>query len=279
MHTRTRIALLTGLTAIVSACGGGGGNGTPPASAAITTGTFSDSVVQGIAVDCGGTQSTTDVAGHFTLVSGQTCTFKVGGVTLGSAPGAPQLSPVDLVPGAVDETNPTVNNITRFLMSLDSDGNPANGITIAPAVATALASATLDFSLAPTAFAPLATSLVTSVIPGGTLVSAAAASTHLAATLLGLFSGSYNCPYAGTASGSVSISITGGVISGTGSPAGGPVSFGVSGMLASSGSANIVQSGSTTNGAVFSGTFKTDGTASGTWTAGSDSGTWTGTKA
>ena len=67
----------------------------------------------------------TDGAGTFMYHEGESITFLVGDIMLGSAPGNFIMTPIDLVPGAVDETHPTVTNICRLLQSLDQDGNLA----------------------------------------------------------------------------------------------------------------------------------------------------------
>ena len=285
MNTHAKLTLLFSVIGLVAGCGGGGDSGTanPPAT---TTGTFVDSATQGIAYTCGTTTGVTDANGTFDFVAGDNCTFKVGGITLGSATGKPLLSPVDLVAGATNETNPVVTNITQLLMSLDNDNNPANGIVIDPAVQTALAGKALDFTLAPAAFATAAQALVGAAIPGRTLVSTAAAQTHLGATLVGRFSGTYNCNYSGTGtvngisgsvSGSVTASITNGVVNGSGQATGTPppTPFRVNGLVSSTGNAALnLASGGVSTGGTWNGAFFTDGTGSGTWRESPASGNW-----
>jgi hypothetical protein len=245
------------------------------------TGYFVDSAVAGVAYTCGAFSGVTDANGAFNYEASSTCTFKVGGITLGSVAASALLTSVNLVSGAVDETNPTVNNITRFLMSLDTDNDPSNGIQIATSVGTALSSATLNFSLDPNTFATNATGVVNTAIPGRALVSAAAASGHLSATLLGLLAGSYSCTYSGSdssgaLSGTATLMIANGAITGTGADSrGGPgSSFSLNGNVTTSGSATLV-GGSTSNGGNFTGSFKNDGSGSGTWTGNNNgSGTW-----
>lgn len=288
MHTSAKLAMLSTLTALVAACGGGNDSPAeaaapavaPPAAAAPVAnakGKFVDSAVEGLAYDCGGVKGVTNGDGEFDFVTGQSCTFKLGGITLGSVLAKPLLSPVDLVPGAVDESNPAVNNMTRLLMSLDADNNPANGILIADSVRTALAGATLP-AFSDAGWAAAATTLVASAIPARALASTAQASAHLGISLLGLFTGHYNCQYTGAASGSVVVDIANGVISGTGKPDGSNSTFAVDGSLTSSGSANL-SAGTTTTGATFVGNFLTSGGGSGKWTdTSAGSGTWTCTR-
>ena len=105
------------------ACGGGGG-GTPA-----DVGVFVDAPVEGLAYESAGYKGTTDSAGKFTYGIGQTVTFSVNGVTLPAVQGASLLTPVDLV-GASSPDSPEAVNLARFLQSIDSDGNPDNGIRI-----------------------------------------------------------------------------------------------------------------------------------------------------
>jgi hypothetical protein len=105
------------------ACGGGGG-GTPT-----DVGVFVDAPVEGLAYESGGITGTTDSAGKFTYVVGQNVSFSVSGVTLPAVQGASLLTPVDLV-GASSPDSPEAVYIARFLQSIDSDGNPDNGIRI-----------------------------------------------------------------------------------------------------------------------------------------------------
>jgi hypothetical protein len=107
----------------LSACGGGGG-GTPT-----DVGVFVDAPVEGLAYESGGITGTTDSAGKFIYVVGQNVSFSVSGVTLPAVQGASLLTPVDLV-GASSPDSPESVYIARFLQSIDSDGNPDNGIRI-----------------------------------------------------------------------------------------------------------------------------------------------------
>jgi|Laugresbdmm110sn_1035088.scaffolds.fasta_scaffold10414_2 hypothetical protein len=104
------------------ACGGGGGTPTD-------VGVFVDAPVEGLAYESGGITGTTDSAGKFTYVVGQNVSFSVSGVTLPAVLGASLLTPVDLV-GASSPDSPESVYIARFLQSIDSDGNPDNGIRI-----------------------------------------------------------------------------------------------------------------------------------------------------
>jgi hypothetical protein len=284
-HTQDRLALIAVLSAMVAACGGGG-DSAPPAAApapATTKGTFIDSVVEGIAYDCGsGVAGTTDANGQFDFVVGQNCTFRIGGstgITLGTLQGAKVVTPMDLV-----ATAPGPTNMTQFLMSLDDDANPNNGIHILPAVQTALAGKTLDFTLSAGNFATAAQTILSGLSPARTLVDATTASSHLNTSLVGRFAGGYTCPFTGTVGGTATISIANGDITGQGTVTGSPTPFGISGMVTSNGTSDF-GSGQAGGTATFSGSFTLDPATglprgSGQW---SDpglpgSGTWSCTK-
>lgn len=124
---------------IMTSCGSSSPSGT-------IKGQFKDSLVEGIKFDTPTQSGLTDSAGSFTYRKGEIVTLSLGGVVLGSAPGAELITPINLVPGAQDENNETALNIARLLQSLDLDGNPDNGITIPAVVRTEMANISLDFS-------------------------------------------------------------------------------------------------------------------------------------
>jgi para-nitrobenzyl esterase len=100
------------------------------------TGVFIDSPVAGITYKTPTLGGLTDAAGTFHYKAGEVVTFSIGGVVLGSAPGKPILTPLDIVAGAKDTADQRVTNISAFLQTLDQDGNPANGITISSKTAS-----------------------------------------------------------------------------------------------------------------------------------------------
>jgi len=116
---------------IGTGCGAGGGSG-GSASPKIENGTFVDSPVKGLAYKTATQSGLTEEDGTFRYVAGETVAFFIGDIALGESAAKETITPIDLVAGAVDETDPTVTNICRLLLSLDHDGNPDNGITISP---------------------------------------------------------------------------------------------------------------------------------------------------
>lgn len=106
--------------------------------------------------------------GIFEYHPGETLTFSVGGVDLGSldvyallnATGRRYITPVDLVPGAGAEVNPvanpTVTNIARFLQSLNVNPDPTSNIILLPETLgnyIAVQGLKVDFSVDPVQFA------------------------------------------------------------------------------------------------------------------------------
>jgi hypothetical protein len=131
--------------------------GPPPAGTAVT-GVFRGATVIGLGFVSGSHSGLTDNSGAFTYEVGQGVTFSVGAVSIGAVPTARALvTPVDLVAQGTGNAN-HVLNIVRFLMMLDQDGNPNNGIHLSAAVTAAAASwAPVDFDTTdlPTALGPI----------------------------------------------------------------------------------------------------------------------------
>jgi hypothetical protein len=112
----------------LSACGGGGGSDTPAAVAGTQTGVFVDSAVEGLSYETSsGVKGTTDAQGRFKYNEGDTVTFKAGGVTLGSGKATGTVTPAHISGG--EDTN-KFTNLLVLLQSLDTDGDPSNGITL-----------------------------------------------------------------------------------------------------------------------------------------------------
>ena len=155
---RKLIGLAT-ISFFIGACGGGGGSGNggngggvqpPPPLPAPTafSGQFKDSNVQGLAFSTATQSGVTDETGTFSYLDGESIEFAVGGVVIGSATAGPIITPIDLVPGS-SASDQTVANITRFLLMLDQDEDPIDGITISDPVQTAAGNwAQPDFSSA-----------------------------------------------------------------------------------------------------------------------------------
>jgi len=101
------------------------------AAAASQTAIFSDAAASGLAFTANpsGTTGTTDTFGQFKYAPGDSVTFSAAGITLGTAAGLSSTStsgnpstitPINLVPGAVGATDPTVTAIGQLLAGLNS---------------------------------------------------------------------------------------------------------------------------------------------------------------
>ena len=198
-------------TFFLFSCGGGGGDSEPgseessldtgPDSGSELTGVFIDSAVQGLAFSTATLSGITNSNGEFTYLAGEQVSFSVGDIIIGQAAGASVVTPVDLVAGAIDETNLVVTHIAQFLQTLDDDGNPDNGINIPTAVSTLASGDFINFESA--AFTVETSDLIaeyTASTSAGLreLVSENAAQAHLQINLYQRINGSYSGSYTGT---------------------------------------------------------------------------------
>lgn len=177
----TKTLTLCASVLLISACSGGGGSG----STAVTpeTGVFIDGPVAGLHYETATRSGTTNSAGEYDYMPGETVTFSIGGISLGTTTAGPVVTPLSLVPSAVDASDPEVTNIVRLLLTLDDDGDPDNGITITPETATAAAGLTVDFT-ATDLTTDTGVSTLLAAIPGTpVLVAEAVAQIHFTTTL------------------------------------------------------------------------------------------------
>jgi hypothetical protein len=141
-----RKVLLTLTVLLVAACGGGGGGGTATPS----TGVFLDSPVAGINYRTASGSGKTNASGEFPFLSGETVTFSIGNIDLPPVAANITITPLDLA-NTSDVNHQVVSNLLVLLQSLDTDGNPSNGIQISSTAHTA-ATSTVDFNVTPTTF-------------------------------------------------------------------------------------------------------------------------------
>jgi len=173
--TKKIIATSVAMGAMLTLIGcGGGSSSTATSSVATGTAYYIDSAVEGVDYTCGARSGVTGADGSFTFEAGGSCTFYLGDI---------ELRGVDaglLVDGeSVYETDV---NIARILQSLDSDGNPNNGITIEAATVQALADE--GITSLPTSEAEMDEMLAVIAVNGGTEVSEDDAVEHMLTTLL-----------------------------------------------------------------------------------------------
>jgi len=114
-------------------------------------GRFYDTAVIGLEYSSASGSGVTDASGLMDVVPGESVTFSVGGVTLGTVPGSSIMTPLDLFTASDLDANQVIN-VIRFLLALDEDGDPQNGISISSALRTAAADWSISFDVTPAAF-------------------------------------------------------------------------------------------------------------------------------
>ncbi len=163
------------------------------------TGRFVDSPVSGMLYGCDeGLSGSTGFNGSFHYAT-EDCviSFSVGSIVLGSAPAGSLVTPLDFVPNAEDETHPQIINRVRFLMTLDEDNEPENGIRINNRVHSITQGIGLSFKQSVRAFEsdPILLNIVDKLaardpeFPG--LVTEEDAKAHFRKSLLSLLAGGY----------------------------------------------------------------------------------------
>ena len=115
--------LACGALLALAGCGGGGSSGDAP----IQSGVFTDSAVAGLSyTTSSGLSGVTDQEGRFQFREGDKVIFKLAGVTIGEATGATILTPAHI--SEEGEEGNRFTNLLILLQTLDSDGDPSNGI-------------------------------------------------------------------------------------------------------------------------------------------------------
>lgn len=113
------------------------------------TGILVDSPVSGISYSASsGKSGSTDDKGHFNFNHGDKVEFKLGGLSLATIPGSLIITPIELADG----NDSKLQNLLILLQSLDSDGDPGNGISISNETAAAVKSS-INLDSSPDSFA------------------------------------------------------------------------------------------------------------------------------
>ncbi len=103
----------------------------------ISTGVFAGPI-RGLKYQTPTIAGVTGDRGEFRYRRGEAVTFLVGGLILGAVEGAPRVNLAQLVnrvAGKIDRLHdPLVTNLARLIQTLDQDGDPESGVTIAPVV-------------------------------------------------------------------------------------------------------------------------------------------------
>ncbi|MBC3877999.1 esterase-like activity of phytase family protein [Undibacterium sp. FT79W] len=147
MNHNKNVSLLAALTAsaLVAACGGSDTTSTATPAPVAQSGVFLDAAVEGLDYTSGTAKGTTQVDGGFSCNSGDSMSFSVGGISLGSAPCAAVITPLSLANLSNSNDDKVVNRLMA-LQLLDEDNDPSNGIRLSSTVKTALAGQALDFN-------------------------------------------------------------------------------------------------------------------------------------
>jgi hypothetical protein len=284
----------------LAACGGGGSSEAPeappvPLTPAVTAGTLSGPVISGIDyASCDKTgcinAGTTDSTGAFSQSRDRALVLSFGSAELFSNPNPASGRMLDFS-ATHDETDPTFLNKMSLLCTIDEDGVPANGIQISTTARTLLNGKTLNYQVTAEEFAadPAVATLVqaiTAAQPGGAqpLYTSSAVKDHLTQQYFkAQYQGEWQFYFDGAAEDapfSTVVSETGEV---TGSGAAG--NGGAQNMKAvvdyTSSTKSKVQ-GAINDGLAIIGSFKADGTGSGSYSVAKlgsvVTGTWTAKK-
>lgn len=200
------------LSAVLVGCGGGGGGGgaggdsasnsavdTSPSTSSSETageirqGRFLDSAVSNvryITLSPNGKVSMSGFTaedGSFFYRDGETVSFYIGDILLGSAAAKDIVTPVALVEGA--SSSDALSNMLRFLQTLDEDASPANGIQITDSVHENATDVQVDFDKAMSSFDVQTSlmSLINVATNSPTLPTVVDALTHFRETLLSAY--------------------------------------------------------------------------------------------
>lgn len=173
---------------LIVACGGGDGGSTPTSTT--LTGQFLDAPVEGLSyTTSSGLSGKTDAQGTFKYRKNDKVTFKVNdNIVLGSVTGSSIVTPLDLV-GANSVTDQKVTNIVAFMLYLDDDGDPNNGIRIDPNKIPSVSSQ-VDLSQTTTPPAEIQNAINT--------VGSATAQNHMTATIAQIMNDHIAGNYSGT---------------------------------------------------------------------------------
>ncbi len=152
MKTKTVLVAVSAIAAaLLTGCGGGGSSETA-STANLQTGYFVDALVVNADYDCmadGTMNKTTGPKGSFQCQNMTKVRFRLGNLVLGEISAVPEdryVFPQDLVGVPRENVNDArVTAMAQLLQSLDKDGNPANGITIAKNEKAAIAGASTNF--------------------------------------------------------------------------------------------------------------------------------------
>ena len=167
-----KAVLIIGVMVFLAACSSGGGGETTPV-ASPSSGTFIDSLVQGLGYKSfpSGLAGKTDATGHYQYMPGDMVTFDIGGRVIGTVPGGPQVTALSVF-GATSITALRVVNLSQLLLTLGGVPTGQDPIQLPATIPPGLPNP-LNFS------DPNFTTMLQNALPGTTVVTSAQATTHL----------------------------------------------------------------------------------------------------
>ena len=113
-------------------CSDSSSNSVAPLDTATTnTGVFIDAAVSGINYATESLSGVTNAQGEYSFLTGETVTFSIGDIDFPTVTAKEVVTPLDLA-NTTNINDITVVNIARLLISLDTDNNPDNGISLGP---------------------------------------------------------------------------------------------------------------------------------------------------
>jgi hypothetical protein len=198
MTTKHLLTIL--LSVVLISCGGGGSSSdSGGTTGTFATGVFLDSPVEGLSYETSsGLSGTTDSDGTFSYKTGDSVTFKLHNITLGSGSASGVMFPKDMVSSLLnadltdaerEQSLKQAHKIAQLLQSLDDDGNADNGINITGLTTTQVNSLTATADAITTILEDhtkdLNASDLTGIIPtasGGTFTSFTDAKDHVEKT-------------------------------------------------------------------------------------------------
>jgi len=192
---------------VLSSCGG---SSSSSVKTVIMDGVFKDSNVSGLAYISADESGITNKNGQFSYEEGKNVAFSIGKLELGSGLGQPIMTPLDLVNNGSLKSAKVINKV-RFLMMLDKDNKPSNGIEISSEVQEKAENwGQIDFTSL-----GFPTENVHSIITEASvadmtvhvLPDAETATTHLKTTLFCANAGAFVGSYSGSESGNIVLAI------------------------------------------------------------------------
>lgn len=145
-----KIIYALSMCGVLTACGGSksdnNSNVNPPSSNT-KTGVLTDGPVSGVTYTINGIAKITNAQGEFEYQEGDSVTFSLGQIVLGTVNAAERITPLEL---ADDEQSRL--NLLMFLQSLDQNNDHSDGIQITETIISAFNNTQIDFSKSSTDF-------------------------------------------------------------------------------------------------------------------------------